>query len=197
MYGSIVKILMLSFVNDQDCYKCHSYSSWNDHKTCFMLSSYSNFLPSLMMVDCMSSYCLWVIPPLSYNSCSCISCCTHCPRKFTRLLGEIAVLLLSLPPDLLTDDLGIWDVFQNGLFGGSSYELCFLICMRCAQARSCSSVYYGPLACFFLNSSSTASTSVILSRWLWWPDDLARLLLSLSALGECARFLLSEHIAPQ
>lgn len=71
------------------------------------LSFYLNFLMSLMMVDCMSSYCCWVIPPLSYNSCSCISCCTGCPHKLTRLLGENAALLLSLPPDALTDDLDL------------------------------------------------------------------------------------------
>ena len=56
----------------------------------------------------------------------------HCPRRFTRFPGDADTLLKAATPEApevaasvapVPDDLG----FQNLLFGGSSYDVCFFM----------------------------------------------------------------------
>ena len=80
------------------------------------------------------------------------------------LLGETPVLDDILLLDVSEDYLAAFSPFpaQNGVLGDSSYDECFSISIRCAQARNHSSEYAA--ACFFLRLPKINST---LSSFAW------------------------------
>ena len=113
---------------------------------------------SLKILACSSLYCSRVIPPFSRRVCHLSSCSMHCERICNLLLGEITVLV-----GLRSSTFEFTEVEEHTSdrdlrrLGGSSYDPCFPICIRCPHILSFSSVYLPE--CFFLRFSKISSTS--------------------------------------